>query len=114
MKRILFWTCILAANFVFDQDKKPDPPKPKTASVELQRDILREQLAEKQIQADFQSCQSRQWTNEFNAHQAVIQSLSESAFKQAGLDKKDWDFKLDTFEFVKKPEKPEKPEKPKP
>lgn len=98
-KLILAVTALLAF-----QDKKP-PEKPKTAAVELQRDILKEQLAEKQIQSEFQACQARQWSADFNTHQLAIQKLTDDAFKQAGLDKKDWDLNLDTFEFAAKAKK---------
>jgi bacterioferritin (cytochrome b1) len=84
-------------------------PKPKSAirivTIELQREILKEQLAQSNIQRDSQPCnvQMDKWSKDFTSHQMVINTLIDKAYKAANLDKDKWTLSLDTFEFSEKP-----------
>jgi hypothetical protein len=89
--------------------------KPKTAKEEVKVKILRAQVAQARIQAELSACQARNWQGDYAAFNKQLQDAVDEAFKDSGLDKKDYDLNMDTFEFMKKgsvPVQPATPAKP--
>jgi hypothetical protein len=108
MKVALYFCWIflmLGISHLYQENSKEDQ-KPKTVSLALQNKILRAQKAEIQIGADAKACQ-RNFLGDFQVQDGVIKIAIAEAYKEAGLDQKDYDVNIDTFEFVKKVKAPE-------
>lgn len=73
-----------------------------TVSPELQAKILKLQLQASRIQSQYQTCTTTDFQGQMNQVSASVQSVIDAAYREAQLDKKDWDLNLDTFEFTKK------------
>jgi len=91
------------------QEKPKDTPKVPKVSIELQNVMLRAQKQEIQIRSELTACNQRNWQQDFSAQDMQIRAAAIQAFKEAGLDQKDYDLNMDTFEFVKKAPAPEPP-----
>lgn len=77
----------------------PVPPK---VAPDVQAKILKLQLQAARIQASYQTCSTTDWQGNFNKVSVEVQGLVNQAFKDAKLDKKDYELNLDSFEFTKK------------
>jgi hypothetical protein len=87
------------------------PATPAKASPEIQARILKLQLQQTRIQAAFQACQAQDFQGQFNQAGISVQEAINDAFREAKLDKKDWDLNLDSFEFQPKAAPPSPAEK---
>jgi len=101
------WVPALAWNLHIAHAQGEPKSEPIMASPEMQTKILRLQLQSQKIVTEYQACQARNWNADATKLQAEMQQEVDAAFKEAKLDKKDYELNMDTFEFVKKAPKPE-------
>lgn len=100
----------LIAVGLFAQDKPPQ------ISAESRVAILKVQLHQKDLESRYLQAQQQMTAiqNEFTQTQTVLQAVIDAAYKEAKLDKKDWNLDVNTLEFTKVPPPPPKPEAKKP
>lgn len=130
-KTVLFYSVasvlalvICFAIVAYSQEKKPEAPADsKAIPVDAQNKILKLQLHQQQIAADYQQCSTRiaAIPGEFNMDNAKIGQASDEALKEMKLDPAKWTVDVKAMTAIPKPEPqagsttpPEKAEEKKP
>jgi hypothetical protein len=108
---------ILGLAIAYGQEKKPDPPaEPKSIPVEFQNKILKLQLHQQQVAAEYQQCSTRiaAIPQEFNLDNAKIGQASDEALKEMKLDTEHWTVDVKAMTAIPKtaPEAPKEEKKP--
>lgn len=86
----------------FAQEKAPQ------LSADSRVTILKVQLHQKDLESRYLQAQQQMTAiqNEFTQTQATLQAAIDAAYKDAKLEKKDWNLDVNTLEFVKVPAAP--------
>lgn len=96
--------------------------KPPQLSADSRISLLKLQLKQKQLESQFLGLQQQVTTmqqqmtklqGDYTEGGMALQNAIDAAYKDAKLDKKEWNLNLDTLEFTKVPAPPPKPEEPK-
>jgi hypothetical protein len=107
---------ILGLAIAYGQEKKPDPPAAKSIPVEFQNKILKLQLHQQQVAAEYQSCSTRiaAIPGEFNLDNAKIGQASDEALKEMKLETDKWTVDVKAMTAIPKtaPEAPKEEKKP--
>jgi hypothetical protein len=117
MNAMKIWLVLWCAAGIISAFGQDGPKKPPTeASAEFQSKILKIQLQQSALTAQYNDCQQKAKTipDEFQRNFNAMQLLAMQAIQDAKLDPKEWELDMTTFQFTKKPQPPkQETEKPK-